>query len=336
MSDNNPFRHRFQERARAAEERIRARQAQVTARGHDLPEPGDLYVFGGEFPIGLQWVVLDPHPQDPEILFVIPADDAPWVGTADMPTLLGSPTAPLILRCGCGLWLRNVCVSAGVRIAHLDEQDQRRARDLLARLVRGESVPTVQQQETDADPAYEAWIHQVLEAMERLRHLAESESEGEREEVVSRRVISAEKFHRRWPTRLARTPDLAHDFALAAASFGPLGNVMRELTASPTLPPPMCPVELEGVAGELYVVAEPAGTRLVYWPHERELPPDLEVINDHDEVVSVVEWRRSPLGTVFASFPIMVWHEVGGQRMVHFRQPKGVPWSIERPERVDE
>jgi hypothetical protein len=62
----------------------------LSARRSGPPIPGDLYVFPVSESAALEWLVLRAHPDDPDLLLVIPCDDFPLAGTADVP-LLGDP-----------------------------------------------------------------------------------------------------------------------------------------------------------------------------------------------------------------------------------------------------
>src|SRR5262245_39736977 len=87
--------------ADAAEKLARQR---VQAVGRDAPAPGDLYVFDAGEDVGLEWLVVRFHPDDPGSLLLAPADDFPLIGTPDValpPELVGRP---LSVRCGETDW----------------------------------------------------------------------------------------------------------------------------------------------------------------------------------------------------------------------------------------
>src|SRR5262245_36397502 len=52
--------------------------------GRDTPAPGDLYVFDAGEDVGLEWLVVRFHPDDPGLLLLVPADDFPLIGTPDV------------------------------------------------------------------------------------------------------------------------------------------------------------------------------------------------------------------------------------------------------------
>lgn len=131
----------------------------------DLPaltgpaEAGDQYYLKNQ--TGVTAVVLNTHPDDDNLLFVVPGD---WlldtlVGTADVPVPEGVEPGPLVLRCGLGNWVTREglekCVRHKVRVP-LDYV--RQARKLLAGLVRGEALP---RGKDDDDPELWDWCEEI-------------------------------------------------------------------------------------------------------------------------------------------------------------------------------
>ena len=76
---------------------------------HGLSGPvhaGDLLVVSADATI-IHWLVVKPHPDDPHLLFTVPADDNPEVGPADVAVTEEHACGPLTLRCGSGLWIES-------------------------------------------------------------------------------------------------------------------------------------------------------------------------------------------------------------------------------------
>lgn len=69
------------------------------------PAPGDLYVFDVPVDGSVEWLVVRPHPDDPALVLLAPADDFPLAGCADVPLEPDFIDHPLTVRCGESAWL---------------------------------------------------------------------------------------------------------------------------------------------------------------------------------------------------------------------------------------
>jgi hypothetical protein len=84
-------------------------------------------------------------------------------GTADVEVPESSPVAPLILRCGFGVWIGEARLGTARRTGDvLDAQDVSAAVRVWEARERGEPVGTLLAEEVDADPEYRDWIEEVL------------------------------------------------------------------------------------------------------------------------------------------------------------------------------
>jgi hypothetical protein len=121
----------------------------------------------------LEWLVLRAHPDDPDLLLVLPCDDFPFAGTADVLLPADPAEHRLTARCGQGLWIPAALLDARRRIGSRPGDGLRPVRRKLADLARGRITGTEEQHAADADPEYEDWMGVVEGARERLRCLAD-------------------------------------------------------------------------------------------------------------------------------------------------------------------
>lgn len=123
--------------------------------------PGDLFVFPTKRDdVGLEWLLVRFHPDDPDLVLLAPVDTTPWIGTPDL-----ALSVPWVARCGeCGWFPASICTEP-VRQVSASELSSVRRR--LADLARGTLPP---EQPGDFDPEYEEWIGLVAEAREYLEN----------------------------------------------------------------------------------------------------------------------------------------------------------------------
>jgi hypothetical protein len=138
-------------------------------RVQEGPAPGDLYVFGPEAEGALRWLVVREHPDDPSLLFLVPADDSPLAGTPDVPLPRDLVSGPRTVRCGEGVWASAVQLRPDFRAGSVPAEALRLVRQKVADLARGRVTATEEQRRTDYDPAYEDRLAQVARAREQLQ-----------------------------------------------------------------------------------------------------------------------------------------------------------------------
>jgi tetratricopeptide (TPR) repeat protein len=105
--------------------------ARLVETRHGRPAAvGDLFLLPQDGGSPLEWAVLVSHPHRPGLLLVVPADTHPLVGSSDLAVPAGSPSGPLSLRCGFGVWLDDSFLRPELRSGALDQEDVDRARRL--------------------------------------------------------------------------------------------------------------------------------------------------------------------------------------------------------------
>ena len=133
------------------------------------PVPGDLYVFPLPAAMPLEWVVIITDPGDDDLLYLLPADDHPLVGSADVRIPNDADCAPLVVRCGFGFWAHKEQLLGLRRSGTIPTESVNRANKILSKIVASDLDATELQKETDCDPEYESWMREVSSAVEALR-----------------------------------------------------------------------------------------------------------------------------------------------------------------------
>lgn len=153
------------ERQRLETLKVSARFAQalaaVESQADRPPRPGDTFLLPQTW--GLEWLVVATSPGggEPRHL-VVPMDDNPLLGSNDVEAVdeLGRP---LSLRCGFGEWLDGEALDHRQRTGALGPEVVRAVEEKREEIAAGTVEGTVLEQEVDDDPAYRAWICEVLE-----------------------------------------------------------------------------------------------------------------------------------------------------------------------------
>jgi len=135
----------------------------------DVPEPGDLYLFPLPADMPLEWVVITIDPDDDDLLYLLPADDHPLVGSADVRIPNDADCAPLVVRCGFGFWVHKEQLLTQRRSGTIPTASVNRANKILSKIVASDLDATSLQKETDCDPEYESWMRELSSAVETLR-----------------------------------------------------------------------------------------------------------------------------------------------------------------------
>jgi hypothetical protein len=137
-------------------------------RRQGSPRPGDLFLFRMPGALDVRWAVILPHPDDPRLLFSVPADGQPLAGTNDVRVPEEASGGPLVLRCGYGLWIHQDDFNPGLRTGALDDRHVEQARAKLAQIAGGQVEGTTLEKETEWDPDYEDWLDEVARVSDRL------------------------------------------------------------------------------------------------------------------------------------------------------------------------
>ena len=129
----------------------------------------------------LQWAVVLDRTDDPDPLFVVPADYFPMTGSSDVLVPEDSPCGPIALRCGLGFWTRAASLVRAARTGELDLAVLESVREKIAERVAGAPDGTPLECATDVDPEYADHIASLQELVARVvRSLREGQTEGPR------------------------------------------------------------------------------------------------------------------------------------------------------------
>jgi hypothetical protein len=109
-------------------------------------------------------LVVNDHPEDASMKYVVPADGCPLAGLADV-AVHEEAREPLYLRCGLGLWLRRSDLPTKWRYRVLDSHHVTRTRLKLLQIAAGPLDAASAAWEDEADPEYHAWMAAVTRAV---------------------------------------------------------------------------------------------------------------------------------------------------------------------------
>jgi hypothetical protein len=146
--------------------------ASAGAGAERVAGPGDLYRFplGSETEAAPEWLLVRTHPDDPHLLLAVPVDEFPLAGVPDVVLPAELVRRRLAARCGQGQWIPADHLVPPLRVGAVPVTVVQMVRRKVAELARGHVSASEEQQRTDLDPAYGAWMAQVEEARERLRN----------------------------------------------------------------------------------------------------------------------------------------------------------------------
>jgi hypothetical protein len=278
----NPDRHnaRRQAEQRLADAVRRRRELKHALAGRTgPPEVGDVFLFRGAALLPFRWAVVLRHPDRP-LMFVVPADTAPFVGSTDVEVARQELGGAMVLRCASGLWLEATAFRPQDRVALLEPRYLDRAQAKLEQIAQGGVEATAEQREMDASPAYDQWLEEVAAAREWLAsvtrdwHLTVSL----REEGQILRL--ADPF---LGTQTADAPQ--YDLAAAPELEGVLGTTAPEELRGIEVPHP-CP-------GRLFLVPEDAGVGVRYLAAGGEEPPAVAEVRPDGQAVALA-WKHAP------------------------------------------
>lgn len=270
----------------------RARQEQLASEASRPPGPGDLYLFPGPFANDLVWVVVGTHPEQP-LLFAVPADGHPLVGLTDIEVAAPKSYDRLVLRCGYGLWIHRDEFRGDWRVATLPDRYVRRAQEKMKEIAAGMIQGSASQRESEANPDYEGWLAQVESDADRLANALRT-----KEETVT---LADFKHAMVLPSTEPDLADSEPQFALAAASSGPLARLYEAIQAEPENAPAAKAVDYL-YPGSLFLVLEADGVAVVYAPQDGQAPPLLYCL-DSQSNERAASWVPTPRRTAWrASF----------------------------------
>lgn len=132
------------------------------------PRPGDLYVFRETAAFDVQWAVLCRHPKGRRGIQVVPADDDPRVGSADVGVSARGICGALTLRCRFDVWLDEEAFDAELLTGVLAPEDLLRGIRKRDDIERGTLRASGLERETDGEPEYRDRWKQMARARRAL------------------------------------------------------------------------------------------------------------------------------------------------------------------------
>ncbi len=264
----------------------------VQPAGRDAPAPGDLYVFDAGDDVGLEWLVVRFHPDDPSLLLLAPMDDFPLVGTPDLALPREIVGRLLTVRCGETDWFPASLCSPRLRAGAVPEPALVLVRQRLADLARGRPIAT-EDESCDFDAEYEEWVGEVARARASLFARAAGP------DTKSLDVVPLASLSTSPPTRFTPIPE----FSLAAETGGTL---FAELGKALAEPDDVKYHEVPDVSGgKLFLVVDATGVRAVWDGNSASAPPLAGVSRSGDELP--MPWRSGPEGRLAHTDQCLPW-----------------------------
>jgi len=163
----------IEEKVKLANAEFAALEARLANR---KPEPGTLLLLPGVDPTWI-WAGLTWHSESDDLLFCVPADDAPLTGAADLQT--DEASLFVTLRCGYGIWFSRPLLDKTVVVGEVSPGICDAALDRIVRMIDGQLVPSVDGDdgEEDLDNWYDC-LDRVVSEVRKLRDVAEEEAEA--------------------------------------------------------------------------------------------------------------------------------------------------------------
>ena len=139
------------------------------------PGPGTLLLLPGVDPAWL-WAGLTWHRESEDMLFCVPADDAPFAGAADLET--DEASLFVTLRCGYGIWFSRPLLDKTIVVGNVSAAMCDAALDRIVRMVSGRLIHSPDDDDglEDLEDWYER-LAQVASEVRVLRDNAEQEAE---------------------------------------------------------------------------------------------------------------------------------------------------------------
>ena len=131
--------------------------------------PGAILLVPGADPtwflVGLTW-----HRDSEDLLFCVPADDAPFVGATDVPTSAAS--FPVTLRCGYGIWITRPLLNQTTVVGEVSIDACSVALDRVEQLHKGSFESGLEDDDVDLQEWYDR-TGLAVEHVARIRTAAE-------------------------------------------------------------------------------------------------------------------------------------------------------------------
>jgi hypothetical protein len=268
------------------------RSAGSVAADRALPSPGDLYIFDAGEEVGIEWLVVRAHPDDPDLILLAPIDDFPLAGTPDLVLPADRVGRPMTVRCGETDWYPKTLFTPRLRVGTIADDVVALVKRRLADLARGRAL-TPEVPAADFDPEYEDQMAEVARA--RVALLARSE----RVPLASLHVVPLGTLDKAPPQPLACTPEFSMAAEAGGALFADLGQAIasRDDVRYHEMP------EVPG--GRLFLVIDPAGVRGI-WEGPHGSAPALTSSSESGEMLST-SWRPGPEGRLYLTDRAFPW-----------------------------
>jgi hypothetical protein len=268
------------------------RSAGSVAADRALPSPGDLYVFDAGNEVGIEWLVVRAHPDDPELILLAPIDDFPLAGTPDLVLPAERVGRLMIVRCGQTDWFPKSLFTPRLRVGTIPDDVVALVKRRLADLARGRAL-TSKVPAADFDPEYEDQMAEFAQA--RVALLARSE----RVPPASLHVVPLVTLDKTPPHPLACTPELSMAAEDGGALFADLGQAIASRDDVRYHEVPNVP------GGRLFLIIDPAGVRGV-WEGSHGSAPALTSSSASGEVLSTA-WHPGPEGRLHLTDRAFPW-----------------------------
>lgn len=129
------------------------------------PQEGHIFLLSPTPPnCDFVWAALYTHPDDPNLLFCVPADTHPLSGLCDVTLADNDHEAPLVLRCGYGLYLHQEDLPLERRVGILTPAVLKAARQKMGEMAGGKLTGNPTQWRNEDNPDYETWCQMVARA----------------------------------------------------------------------------------------------------------------------------------------------------------------------------
>lgn len=264
---------------------------QQTATRTGPPAPGDLFIFPGLSKLALEWLIVQTNREQTDQFFLVPVDDFPLTGPADVPLSEVMVHRPMTARCDQGTWVPASFLRSEYLAGVLPFEALHQVRLGVANLVQGKLDSDPEREEAENDPTYENWMVRVERARLRLeKQLAQTEL-----------ILPFDSFRSGLPEHLAAEPPSAmatHSASqLHQALSDALGQADSELRCQ-NIPWPG--------QGKLLALASLQGVWILWEGNESERPPIKVQIADGQR--GRVEWEPTTgPRTLFVSRAVIPW-----------------------------
>ena len=268
------------------------RSAGSDAADRALPLPGDLYVFDAGEQVGIEWLVVRAHPDDPDLTLLAPTDGCPLTGTPDLVLPAEGVWRPMTVRCGQTDWCPKSLFTPRLRVGTISDEVVALVKRRLDDLARGRAL-TPEVPAADFDPEYEDQMAEVAEARVALLARSEQVPPGSLHVV---RLVTLDKAP---PQPLASTPEFSMSAEDGRSLFADLGQAIASLEDVRYHEVPDVP------GGRLFLVIGLAGVRGI-WEGPHGSGPVLTSSSTSGEVLSTA-WRPGPKGRLHLTDRAFPW-----------------------------